>query len=116
MKSSSVTMVAMAAIACMAMVASVQGSCSSDLSPYKPCMPAVLGVAPPMPTIDCCKVIKAADISCLCTTVAAADIPSLNQEAALMLPKHCGAISPDSQTCGKHGAVNPLARKLMDLH
>jgi hypothetical protein len=96
---SSVVVVAMVAMACMAMVSAVQGLCSSDLSPYKPCMPAVLGVAPPLPTSDCCKVIKAADLSCLCTTVAAADIPALNHEAALMLPKRCGAISPDTSTC-----------------
>ena len=100
MKSSVVMVMMLAMTVALAMASVAEGACSSDLTPYKPCMPAVLGTSPPLPTSECCKVVKDADFACICTTVASMDIPALNQEAAFMLPKRCGAaFSVDPNTC-----------------
>lgn len=80
----------------------VLGSCTNDLSQYKVCLPAVMGKEPPLPSVECCAVIKTANIACLCTTVGNAKIPDLNSEAALMLPKHCGVVAPGTPTCGSN--------------
>ncbi|XP_024382293.2 uncharacterized protein [Physcomitrium patens] len=98
----------------MAMAASsVHGACTNDLSPYEPCTPAMFGTAPSLPTRECCNVMKVSNLTCLCSAIATVQLPEFNQQAALMLPKRCGAVPPGMTTCKQD--ADSFASKLMNL-
>ena len=82
-------------------------SCNSTIQVFSPCFPAAQGTTPPLPSTACCRVMQSADgPMCLCASVAHADIPDVNMQAAVMIAKHCKIFGPENTTaCGSEYQV-----------
>lgn len=73
--------------------------CKVKLMDLAQCLPAITGVSPPKPTEGCCKVLKKADLPCLCKHKADLSRFGANPAKALELPQKCGLGVP--QECKK---------------
>ncbi|BBN08024.1 protein MpLTP-like68 [Marchantia polymorpha subsp. ruderalis] len=78
-------------------------NCGKDpLGALKPCLKAVIGSKPPAPDAACCKVVKKANLDCLCDAFTSAKPPpgfKPNISAALALPKKCKRSIPKNYKC-----------------
>jgi hypothetical protein len=73
---------------------------TTTLGAMEPCMRSVEGAHPDPPNEDCCYVVRTTEPGCLCTAFAGyKNSPSINERAALTLPKLCGRIVPFNFSC-----------------
>ncbi|KAG6555984.1 hypothetical protein Mapa_001924 [Marchantia paleacea] len=78
-------------------------NCGKDpLGALMPCLKAVIGSKPPAPDAECCKVVRKANLDCLCDAFTSAKPPpgfKPNISAALALPKKCKRSIPKNYKC-----------------
>ncbi|KAG0574986.1 hypothetical protein KC19_VG308400 [Ceratodon purpureus] len=92
-------------------------STTTILYDMEPCMPSVEGAYPDPPNEDCCFVVRTTEPSCLCSAFSGyKNSPSINERAALTLPRLCGKVVPFNFTCNgdpvPSGVELPRTRKL----
>uniref|UniRef100_A0A7N0VMU7 Bifunctional inhibitor/plant lipid transfer protein/seed storage helical domain-containing protein n=1 Tax=Kalanchoe fedtschenkoi TaxID=63787 RepID=A0A7N0VMU7_KALFE len=58
------------------------------------CRPAVSGKSPQPPTRRCCRLLRAADLKCLCDYKEMLPAVGINPELAMALPEKCGLTLP----------------------
>ncbi|CAL1354054.1 unnamed protein product [Linum trigynum] len=72
----------------------LNSDCRVDPSQLIICRPAVTGESPPRPTYDCCKMIKRANLPCLCMFKDFLPAFGIDPARALALPEKCGLKTP----------------------
>ncbi|MED6135293.1 hypothetical protein PIB30_045043 [Stylosanthes scabra] len=68
--------------------------CKIETDNLSVCRAAVTGNHPPPPNNKCCKLIRGADIPCLCNYKSALPALGINPANALALPGKCGMRKP----------------------
>ncbi|XP_021906109.1 putative lipid-transfer protein DIR1 [Carica papaya] len=70
------------------------GLCSIDPNKLDLCRAAVTGESPPPPTRQCCRVVRKADLPCLCSYKSVLPAFGINPTNAFALPAKCGIKTP----------------------
>ncbi|KAL2631334.1 hypothetical protein R1flu_016020 [Riccia fluitans] len=78
-------------------------NCGNDLLPcLNPCIKSDVGSKPSQPDAACCKVLKKADLTCVCNTLKSLKLPGntkVKLKAAATMPEKCGRNIPKNFKC-----------------
>ncbi|CAN1189322.1 Putative lipid-transfer protein DIR1 [Linum perenne] len=76
---------------------SVGKNCNVDPSRLIVCRSAVTGKHPPPPTTECCRLMRRANLPCLCKFKSFLPAFGIDPSSAMSLPKKCGLNPPPPQ-------------------